>query len=35
MRWGHFLAFVAGNVDKKADFTAIYNEEKGEIYRNQ
>ena len=26
---GHFLAFVAGNVDKKADFTAIYNEEKG------
>lgn len=26
---GHFLAFVAGNVDKTADFTAIYNEEKG------
>ena len=26
---GHFLAFVAGNVDKKAEFTAVYNEEKG------
>lgn len=26
---GHFLAFVAGNVDKKSDFAAIYNEEKG------
>ena len=25
---GHFLAFVAGNVDKKAEFTAVYNEEK-------
>lgn len=26
---GHFLAFVAGNVDKKTDFAAVYNEEKG------
>lgn len=26
---GHFLAFVAGNVDRKSDFAAIYNEEKG------
>ena len=26
---GHFLAFVAGNVDKGTEFTAIYNEEKG------
>lgn len=26
---GHFLAFVAGNVDKGTNFTAIYNEEKG------
>ena len=26
---GHFLAFVAGNVDKRSDFASIYNEEKG------
>ena len=26
---GHFLAFVAGNVDKRLDFASIYNEEKG------
>lgn len=26
---GHFLAFVAGNVDTKAAFTAVYNQEKG------
>lgn len=25
---GHFLAFVAGNVDTKAEFTAVYQEEK-------
>lgn len=25
---GHFLAFVAGNVDTKAAFTAVYNQEK-------
>ncbi len=26
---GHFVAFVAGNADKTAEFTAVYNEEKG------
>jgi hypothetical protein len=28
---GHFLAFIAGNVDKKSDFTAVYNEEKSKF----
>jgi hypothetical protein len=28
---GHFLAFIAGNVDTKAEFTAIYNEEKSKM----
>jgi hypothetical protein len=28
---GHFLAFIAGNVDTKADFVAIYNAEKGKM----
>lgn len=25
---GHFIAFIAGNVDKSSEFTAIYNQEK-------
>ena len=25
---GHFVAFIAGNVDKSAEFTAVYNQEK-------
>lgn len=28
---GHFIAFMAGNVDTKADFIAIYNAEKGKL----
>jgi hypothetical protein len=28
---GHFLAFIAGNVDTKADFTAIYKAEKANL----
>ncbi|MBQ0001278.1 MAG: hypothetical protein KBT01_07060 [Clostridiales bacterium] len=28
---GHFLAFIAGNVDTKADFKAIYTAEKGKL----
>jgi hypothetical protein len=28
---GHFLAFIAGNVDTKADFVAIYNAEKSKL----
>lgn len=26
---GHFLGFIAGNIDKSTDFVAIYNKEKG------
>ena len=28
---GHFVAFAAGNVDSKADFAAVYQEEKGKL----
>ena len=28
---GHFLAFVAGNVDRSSDFAAIYNSEKSKF----
>ena len=28
---GHFLAFVAGNVDRTSDFAAVYNSEKSKF----